>query len=133
MGIAGNERVYYAAFAALWKDVYDCLISYSDAYQYISQYVGDLWQHEWDMAVNNKLHSTKPLIRKQSYTYRFIHRDEVVLFRLKLGHTSTTPTLHNTLLSLDLWTYPAGVTVLLARWIEKLAGGPQAGRWDSLH
>ena len=32
---------------------------------------------------------------------------------------------------LYLWTDPAGVTTLLARWMEKLAGGPQAGRSDS--
>ena len=30
-----------------------------------------------------------------------------------------------------LWTDPAGVTSMLARWTEKLAGGPQAGRSDS--
>ena len=35
--------------------------------------------------------------------------------------------------SLDLWTDPAGVTALLARWTEKMAGGPQAGRSDSPH
>ena len=29
------------------------------------------------------------------------------------------------------WTVPAGVTALLARWTEKLAGGPQAGTSDS--
>ena len=34
---------------------------------------------------------------------------------------------------LDLWTDPAGVTALLARWIVKLAGGPQAGTSDSPH
>ena len=33
----------------------------------------------------------------------------------------------------DLETNPAGVTELLARWKETLAGGPQAGRSDSLH
>ena len=32
---------------------------------------------------------------------------------------------------LDLWTDPAGVTALLARWTEKLDGGPQAGTSDS--
>ena len=32
---------------------------------------------------------------------------------------------------LDLWTDPAGVTALLARWTEKLAGGQQAGTPDS--
>ena len=37
-------------------------------------------------------------------------------------HTRTT------LLPLDLWTDPAGMTALLARWTEKLAGGPQSGR-----
>ena len=43
--------------------------------------------------------------------------------------SSTVPTLS----PLDLWTDPAGVTALLARWTEKLAGGPQAGTSDSPH
>ena len=41
--------------------------------------------------------------------------------------SSTAPTLS----PLDLWTDPAAVTALLARWTEKLAGEPQAGRSDS--
>ena len=36
-----------------------------------------------------------------------------------------------TLSPLDLWTDHAGVTALLARWTDKLAGGPEAGRSDS--
>ena len=32
---------------------------------------------------------------------------------------------------LDLWTDPTGVSALLARWTEKLAGGPQAEKSDS--
>ena len=35
-----------------------------------------------------------------------------------------------TLSPLDLWTDATGVTALLARWTEKLAGGPQAIRSD---
>ena len=35
------------------------------------------------------------------------------------------------LLPMDLWRDPTGVTALLARLTEKLAGGPQAGRSDS--
>ena len=58
MRITGNERADSAAKAALQKDVSECLISYTDAYQYISRYVCDLWQREWDTAVNNKLHAT---------------------------------------------------------------------------
>ena len=38
-----------------------------------------------------------------------------------------------TLSPLDLCTVPAGVTALLARWTEELAGGPQEGTADSLH
>ena len=36
-----------------------------------------------------------------------------------------------TLSTLNLWTDPAGVTALLARWTEKLAGGPLEGTSDS--
>ena len=35
--------------------------------------------------------------------------------------------IRNTLSSLYLWTDPAGVMELLARWRDKLAGGPKAG------
>ena len=90
MGISGNERANSAAKAALQKDVSDCLILYTDAYQYISQYVCDLWQIEWETAVNNKLHVTKPLIGEQPSAYRSVRIDEVVLSRLKLGHSYLT-------------------------------------------
>ena len=56
-----------------------------------------------------------------------------------LTHTSSLPLhphthhIRTTLSPLDLWTDPAGVTALLGRWTEKLAGGPQAGASDSPH
>ena len=89
MGITRNKRADSASKAAQQKDVLECLISYTDTYQYISQYVHDLWQSEWDMAVN-KLHATKTLIGEQSSAYRSVHRDQVVLYRLKLGHSYRT-------------------------------------------
>ena len=54
-------------------------------------------------------------------------------------HTHDTHRLFNctnictTLSPLDMWTDPARVTSLLARWKEKLAGGLQAGRSDFPH
>ena len=90
MGISGNERADSAAKAALQKVVSECLISYTDASQYISQYVRDLWQRKWDTAVNNKLHATKPLIGEQLSAYRSVRRDEVVLSRLRLGNSYLT-------------------------------------------
>ena len=87
MGISGNERADYVAKSAIQKNVSECLISYTDTYQYISQYVRDLWQSKWDTAVNNKLHSTKPLIGEQPSAYRPVRKDESVLSRLKFGHS----------------------------------------------
>ena len=39
--------------------------------------------------------------------------------------------IHTTLSPRYFWTYPVGVRALLARWTDKLVGGPQAGRLDS--
>ena len=39
--------------------------------------------------------------------------------------------IRTTLLPLDVWTDPYGVTALLPRWTEKMACGPQARRLDS--
>ena len=88
--ISGNERADSAAKAALQKYVSGCLISYTDAYQYIGQYVRYLWLSEWDTSVNNKLHATKPLIGEQPSAYRSAPRDEIVLSSLKLGHSYLT-------------------------------------------
>ena len=74
MRISGNEHADSAVKAALQKDISKCLISYTDAYQYIR----DLWQSEWYTAVNNKIHATKPLIGEQLSTYRSVCRDKVV-------------------------------------------------------
>ena len=61
------------------------------------------------------------------------------LYSLCNHHVQTTHHLFNcthiftTLSPLDLWTEPDGVTALLVRWMEKLAGVPQEGRSDSPH
>ena len=98
MGMTGNERADSAEKTAIQKYVSEFLISYTDAYQYIGQYIRDLWQIEWDMAVNNKLHATKPLIGEQPSAYRYARRDVVVLSRLRLGYSYLT---HSCLLKGD--------------------------------
>ena len=90
MEISGNERADSGAKAALQKDVSNYLISYTDTYQYISQYVRNMWQREWYTAVNNKLHATKPLIGEQLSAYRSVRRDEIILSRLRLWHSYLT-------------------------------------------
>ena len=90
MGITGNGRTDSAATTAIQTYVSECLIVYTDAYEYIGQYVRDLWQSEWDTAVNSKLHVTKPLIGEQPSAYRSVCRQEVVLSRLKVVHSYMT-------------------------------------------
>ena len=46
-------------------------------------------------------------------------------------HLFSCTRMRTALSALDLWTDPAGITALLARWTEKLAGGPQVGTSDS--
>ena len=68
------------------------IISYTYSWtsrQYIGQYVRDLWQREWDLAVHNKLHAIKPTIGGQSATYRS-RKEQVILDRLRIGHTRLT-------------------------------------------
>ena len=89
MGVSGNEKADAAAKAAFEKEISECLLPYSDSRQYIGQYVRDLWQREWDLAVHNKLHAIKPTIGGQSATYRS-RKEQVILDRLRIGHTRLT-------------------------------------------
>ena len=79
---------------------------------------------------------------KSSFLKSYLHKVDATthpspLFPLCNIHTHDTHHLFNcthirtTLSPLNLWTEPAGLTALLARWTEKLAGGPQAGTSDS--
>ena len=86
MGITGNEKADAAAKAALEKEFSECLLPYSDSRQYIGQYMRDLWQREWDLAVHNKLHAINPTIGGQSFTYRS-RKEQVILDRT---HTSNS-------------------------------------------
>ena len=63
---------------------------------------------------------------------RHIHR-YIVSRRLATHHLFKFTHICTTLSSLDLWTDHVAVTALLARYTEKLAGGPQAGRSNSPH
>ena len=67
--------------------------------------------------------STSNRIHQHYARYVTLTHDTYHLFNY--SHIRTTLSL------LDLWTDTARVAALLARWTDKLAGGPEAGRSDS--
>ena len=44
----------------------------------------------WDTAVDNKLHSIKPILSEWRPAYRMDRKEEVVLSRLRTGHSYAT-------------------------------------------
>ena len=95
IGIKGNEKADASAKAALNKDVQDMCIPYSDVKCLIDPYVKQLWQNEWDQEyLQNKLYTICPMIGDWPLAYRDSRREEIVLTRLRIGHSRLTHSYH---------------------------------------
>ena len=68
----------------------DCKITFSDFKFYINKYISAAWQNAWNGELHNKLHEIKPILGEWSPAYREVRRDEVVLCRIRIGHTFFT-------------------------------------------
>ena len=64
-------------------------ISFSNFKPSINKYILDQWQTSWNNSIENKLLEIKPTIGEHQSVVRNI-RKEVVLARLRLGHTRVT-------------------------------------------
>ena len=96
VGIPGNEKADCHAKQALNLQISDFKVPYCDSKQSISNYIRQKWQHSWNNDVFNKLRIIKPTISESHNVSRVDRREEVVLTRLRLGHTRMT---HSFLLS----------------------------------
>ena len=56
----------------------------------VSTYVCSEWQREWDAQRRNKLRELKPALKPWSSSLRTNRQEEVVLCRLRIGHTYAT-------------------------------------------
>ena len=56
----------------------------------INKYILEEWQTSWNNSIGNKLLDIKPTIGEYQSVVRNIRREEVVLARLRLGHTRVT-------------------------------------------
>ena len=56
----------------------------------IQPFVSFLWQKRWDKEVGNKLHAIIPQIDEKYYSGCTNRKDEVIINRLRIGHTRLT-------------------------------------------
>ena len=89
VGIKGNEAADVKAKASLDLEIPNFKLPCTDFKPFINRYILSKWQLSWHRATFNKLHEIKPVLGKNNI-YRSLRREEVVLTRLRIGHTRLT-------------------------------------------
>ena len=90
IGIAGNESVYQKAKDSLNLHPTNFSIPYANFKSFINRYILDKWQILWNNSVGNKLFEIKPVLGQSQPVVRNVRQEEVVLARLRIGHTRIT-------------------------------------------
>ena len=90
IGIQGNEMVDKQAKTSLSLEPTSFEIPFSNFKPSINKYILEEWQTSWNNSIGNKLLDIKPTIGEYQSVVRNIRREEVILARLRLGHTRVT-------------------------------------------
>ena len=90
MGIRGNEKADETAKSALSLPESNYKVPYTDFKTSILTYTQSFWQSQWDTDLFNKLHSVKPTLGEWYPSYRSIRQEEVIITRLRTGHSHLT-------------------------------------------
>ena len=89
--ITGNEHADRGAKDALSKaQPQNFELPCTDVFIKIQPFVSSLWQKRWDKEVGNKLHAIMPQIDDKYYSGCTNRKDEVIINRLRIGHTRLT-------------------------------------------
>ena len=88
-----------AAKAAVLMPISNLILPYSNylPVPLIKTHVLNQWQSSWSLETENKLHAIEPTVNKTN-SYRLPRRDEIIIHRLRIGHTFLT---HGYLLKRD--------------------------------
>ena len=97
VGLAGNSAADTAAKAALLMPVSNLTLPYSDYFPLIRTRALNQWHSSWSLETQNKLHAIEPTVNITK-SYRLPCRDEIIIHRLRIGHTLLT---HGHLLKRD--------------------------------
>ena len=98
IGIRNNERVDKKAKESLNLEQTVFKIHFNNFKPSINRYIFDKWQTSLNETSFNKLKEIKPVIKESKSVISDIRREEVVLTRLRIGHTRIT---HSWLLNRD--------------------------------
>ena len=90
VGIRGNEAADQAAKAALASPVSNSMVPAADWLSKPAQYVKDKRKQQWDDIETNKLKEIVPDLTEHHQLQCINRRDEVVLTRLRIGHSRLT-------------------------------------------
>ena len=86
--ITGNENADRAAKDTLSKaQPTHFELPCTDVFIKIQPFVSSLWQKRWDEEDGNKLHAIMPQIDDKYYSGSTNRKDEVIINRLRIGHT----------------------------------------------
>ena len=92
IGIGGNEESDKAAKDALSQEILHFKVAFSDFKPLMNNFIRNVWQQSWSdpVAQNNKLFTTKPRLSEWLPGLRTNRRKEIILARLRIGHTYVT-------------------------------------------
>ena len=89
-GIEGNEMVDRLAKNTATKKSSNTYVPFTDLYPKVQQYVGQIWQEEWNEQSDNKLFQIRPeLVNHLPFVSRN-RKEETVMCRLHTGHSYIT-------------------------------------------
>ena len=87
IGIRGNEAADMAAKESLNQDITASQVPYTDLKSHINHFISSKWQERWSSCRDNKLFQIKPTLGEWPPGFRRSRKEEVVLSRLRIGHT----------------------------------------------
>ena len=92
VGVLGNEFADEVARRTAGEDLTEVLdgIPFKDLSRPIAQSIQEEWQRQWNGTGNNKLKEIKPMLRKWKYSSFKERWKEVVLARIRIGHSRLT-------------------------------------------